>query len=282
MTGPASRPVPPPRLGRQIGGLVFDIGAPIAVYYVLRGAGVSSLPALAAGAVLPALGALWQLAVRHRVDMIAVVVLATVAGSLAVSVIVHTPRFLLARDGLITGIWGAWFLATLAARRPAAFLFARPLLEGRRVFAVTSWDALWDAEPRFRRIWRVATVCWAAGLLADAVIRMVMAYTLPVDVVPGLGGALYPVTFIVLQLITNVYYQLAGLNRLLGARWLAAAAPGPAGTAAGRGGPGRSGSDAAPQQQDDEHDDDDDHDGADSDVHRSGSSQPALRAQPGG
>ncbi len=294
MTGPASRPVPP-RLRRQIGGLVFDIGAPIAVYYVLRGAGVSSLAALAAGAVLPALGALWQLAVRHRVDMIAVVVLATVAGSLAVSLIVHSPRFLLARDGLITGIWGAWFLATLAARRPAAFLFARPLLEGRRVFAVTSWDALWDAEPRFRRIWRVATVWWAAGLLADAVIRMVMAYTLPVDVVPGLGGALYPVTFIVLQLITNVYYQLAGLNRLLGARWLAAAAPGAAGTAAaappgpgpggapaGQGGPGRSGSDAAPQQQDDKHDDDDDHDGADSDVHRSGSSQPVLRTQPGG
>ena len=147
-------------------------------------------------------------------------------------------------DGLITGIWGASFLATLAARRPAAFLFARPLLEGRRVFAVTSWDALWDAEPRFRRIWRMATVWWAAGLLADAVIRMVitlpvdvvirivMAFTLPVDVVPGLG-ALYPVTFIVLQLITNVYYQLAGLNRLLGARWLPAAAPGAAGMAPG-------------------------------------------------
>ena len=53
MTGPASRPVPPPRLRRQIGGLVFDIGAPIAVYYVLRGAGVSSLAALAAGARAP-------------------------------------------------------------------------------------------------------------------------------------------------------------------------------------------------------------------------------------
>ena len=303
MTGPAPQPpqpVRPPRLRRQIGGLVFDIGAPIAVYYLLHGAGVSSLVALAAGAVPPALGALWQLAARHRVDMVAVLVLATLAGSLVISLIVHSPRFLLAKDGLITGIWGAWFLATLAARRPAAFLFARPLLEGRRVFAVTSWDALWDAEPRFRRIWRVATVWWAAGLLADAAIRMVVAFTLPVDVVPGLSGALYPVTFIVLQLITNVYYQLAGLNRLLGARWLPAAAPEAAGTApgvatgaapgpghgdqapAGRGGPGRSGSEAAAQQQDDEHDDDDDHDGADSDVHRSGSSQPVVRAQPGG
>ena len=268
---------------------MFDIGAPIAVYYALRSAGVPSLAALAAGAVLPALGALWQLAVRHRADMVAVVVLATMAGSLVISLIAHSPRFLLARDGLITGIWGAWFLATLAARRPAAFLFARPLMEGRRVFAVTSWDELWAADPRFRRIWRVSTVLWAAGLLADAVIRVVMAYTLPVDVVPGLGGALYPVTFILLQLVTNVYYQFAGLNRMLGARWLAPAGR-PDGTAgarpcgAGPGGPELRvpGSDAAAQQQDDEHDDHDDHDGADTDVHRSGSSQSVLRAQPGG
>lgn len=221
--GSAGRPAEAarsPRLSRQVGGLVFDIAAPIAVYYVLHGAGVSNLVALGAGAVFPALGALWQLAVRRRVDAIAVVVLATIAGSLLISLVAHSPRFLLARDGLITGIWGIWFLATLAARRPAAYLFARPLLEGRRVFAVTSWDELWAAEPRFRRIWRISTVMWAAGLLADAVIRVVMACTLPVDVVPGLGGALWPVTFIVLQLITNVYYQLAGLNRMLGARWL--------------------------------------------------------------
>jgi hypothetical protein len=86
---------------------------------------------------------------------------------------------------------------------------------------VRDWDALWDAEPRFRRIWRVSTVIWGLALLADAVIRVVMAYTLPVDVVPGLGGALYPVTFVLIQIVTNVYYQVAGLNRLLGARWLA-------------------------------------------------------------
>ena len=61
---------------------------------------------------------------------------------------------------------------------------------------------------------------WGLALLADAVIRVVMSYTLPVDVVPGLGAALYPVTFVVIQIVTNIYYQFAGLNRLLGARWL--------------------------------------------------------------
>ena len=61
---------------------------------------------------------------------------------------------------------------------------------------------------------------WGAGLLADAVLRVVMSYTLPVAAVPGLGGALWPVTFVVLQVVSNVYYHRAGLYRILGARWL--------------------------------------------------------------
>ena len=216
---PLGRPAGPVR---QLGLMLFDIGAPLALYYALRAAGLPPLTALALSAVPPAIGAAWQLAVRRHADPVALLVLGTVALSLILAVVVHSPRFLLARDGLITALWGIWFLATAvpgraAGRRPAAFLFARPLLEGRRIFAPVSWDDLWRTQPRFRRIWRVSSVIWGAGLLADAVIRVVMAYALPVDVVPGLGGALWPVTFVVLQVITNVYYQLAGLNRLLGA-----------------------------------------------------------------
>jgi hypothetical protein len=114
--------------------------------------------------------------------------------------------------------------------------------------------------------------------------------TLPVDAGPGLGRALYPVTCVLLPVITNVYYQRAGLNRIPGARWGrpgsqdGTAPPGrPAGGwPSGRERSGRKRSDAAAQQQDDEHDDHDDHDGAYSDVHRSGSSQSVPPAQPGG
>jgi hypothetical protein len=217
---PAAPAAAPASLVRQVAGLVFDIAAPIALYYGLRAAGLPSLQALAIGAVIPAASAAWVLIRRRRANMVALLVLGTIVASLIISVISHSPRFLLAKDGLLTSVWGIWFLASLRARRPAAFLFARPLLEGRRAFAVRDWDLLWDTEPRFRRIWRVSTVIWGLALLADAVIRVVMSYTLPVDVVPGLGGALYPVTFVVIQIVTNVYYQVAGLNRLLGARWL--------------------------------------------------------------
>jgi hypothetical protein len=202
-----------------VGLLAFDIGAPIALYYVLHAAGVSNLMALTASALLPAGGAAVKLARTRRVDTVALVVLATIVVSILVSVVAHSSRFLLAKEGIITGLWGLWFLATVPSSRPAAFLFARPLMEGRKLFEAPSWDLLWEREAQFRRIWRTSSVIWGLALLTDAAIRVVMSYSLPISVVPGLGGALWPVTFIAIQLVTNLYYHRAGLYRLLGARW---------------------------------------------------------------
>ncbi len=222
-TGPASPGTPaarPESLRRTLALLVLDIGAPIGVYYGLIGAGVSTLVALGAGALVPAVGVIVQLITRRRLDGVGGVVVVSVLATIALSLLTDNPRFLLAREGFITALWGLWFLATLRATRPAAFRLARPLMEGRRSFGQASWDELWATGPAFGRIWRVSTVMWGAGLLVDAIVRVLMSYTLPVAVVPGLGGALWPVTFIVLQVVTNVYYHRAGLYRMLGAPWI--------------------------------------------------------------
>jgi hypothetical protein len=209
----------PAKLPRQLAAFGFDIGAPIAAYYLLHAFGISNLVALGVGAIFPALSVGYGLATKRRIDTVSVLVLGTLAVTVLATIVSRDPRFLLAKDGLITGLWGVWFLASVWAHRPAAFLFARPFMEGRRAFAVRDWDLLWQCEPRFRRLWRVSSVIWGIGMLGDAVVRVVMAYTLPIRIVPGLSGALWPVTFVLLQIVTNIYYAVAGLNQMLGARW---------------------------------------------------------------
>jgi hypothetical protein len=150
---------------------------------------------------------------------------AALAVSAAFSLVTGSPRALLARDGLVTGGWAAYMYLSLLASRPLTFTVSRPLLEGRRVFdsatrtwvrpVSQSWDELWLRLPRFRRIWRICTAIWGTAILADAVIRIVMAYTLPISLVPGLGGALWPVTFVVLQVGTNVFFVRSGFWRIL-------------------------------------------------------------------
>ena len=208
-------------LGHQLALHAIEIVVPIALYYRLRGAGVSNLLALTAGAAVPACVALVSLRISGRLGAVWALVLASFVVSIIASLIAHNPRFLLAKDGLITGVWGVWFLASLAARRPAAYLFARPLMEGRRVFAADDWDALWQSQPRFRQIWRISSVVWGGALLVDAALRVAMSYSLPIHTVPALAGLLWPVTFVVIQVVTNVYYHHAGLYRIIGARWLA-------------------------------------------------------------
>jgi hypothetical protein len=205
--------------------LVLDMVAPIAIYYGVRGLGGSIWLALIAGGVVPAAGVLFGLATRRGADAMGFLVLAALGASAAFSVVTGSPRALLARDGLLTGAWAAYMYLSLLARRPATFVISRPLLEGRRVFdqssrrwvrpAARTWDDLWADVPQFRHIWTVCTVIWGTAILADAIIRITMAYTLPVNLVPALGGALWPVTFVLLQVITNVYFFQSGLWRIL-------------------------------------------------------------------
>jgi len=212
-------------VGRQLFTLGLNLAAPIALYYGLRAVGVGIYPALIVGAVPPLLSALVQIIRRDRVDSLGLFMMTMMLLSAGVSLLTGSPRFLLAKDGWLTGVSGVWMLFSARSQRPFTFLFARPLLEGRKVFdpaarrwaAPTgeSWDAVWERSPRFRRIWRVITVIWGAALLVDAAIRVVMAYTLPIDIVPGLGGALWPVTFVGLQVVANVYFWRAGFWHVL-------------------------------------------------------------------
>ena len=224
VSAPAARGKPgqrrPPRLSVQLGLMIVNIGASIAFYYVLRAFGISSLLSLTAGAVVSAVSTGWRLVVQRRLDPVNSLVVVTIGLSILVAVVAHSTRFLLARDGLITGVWGVWFAASAVAGQPAAFVLGRLFLEGRSAFTAGSWDKLWATNPAFRRIWRTASVIWGCGMLADAAARVVMSYALPVSTVPALAGLLWPVTFVLIQVVTNIYYHRAGLWQILGARWL--------------------------------------------------------------
>jgi hypothetical protein len=205
--------------------VVIDVAAPIAAYYGLRAAGASVWTALAAGTALSAVAVVAGLVRNRHLETMGILTLAALVLSSVLALATGSPRTLLARDGLLTAAWACYLYASLLAARPAPFVISRPLLEGRRVYdlgsrrwvrpSAASWDELWRQLPRFRRIWRVCTVIWGTAILADAVIRVVIAWTLPVSLAPGLGGVLWPVTFLILQVITNIYFYRSGFWRIL-------------------------------------------------------------------
>jgi hypothetical protein len=190
---------------------VLDLVAPIATYYALHAFGVHDYLALLLSAVIPGVNTLVQFARQRRIDSFGLFVMSMIVLSTAASLLTGSTRFLLAKDGWFTAVTGVWFFVSMFAGRPLSYVCARPLLEGRVGPKDVLWETLWERLPRFRRAWRVINVIWGVATLADAVVRVVMAYTLPVDLVPALGGAQYLVLFLVLQVVTTVVNLRVGM-----------------------------------------------------------------------
>jgi len=202
----ATPSTPAPRTSaRAIVRFVVDFGVPTGLFYVLRASGFGIYASLLIPAIVSALTGTVTFVKRKRFDGMSVYMATMMFGSVAVSLVSGSTRFLLAREAVLTGVTGIWFIASLWARRPLAYLFSKPLLEGRLRWP-SDWDSIWDSSPRFRRMWRISSLIWGVATLADAALRVVMAYTLNPDAVPGLGTLLYAVTTVVAIAATNVLY----------------------------------------------------------------------------
>ena len=190
---------------------VLGLVGPMVLYYALRAAGLSVFAALLVGALLPVVGLVVGLLRGRRPDAVSGFWSILLLLALGVSLVGGDVRFLLARDALVTATVGTWFLASAWTSRPLALVLSRPLLELMHRYPPGRWEQLWRDQPRFRTIWRRASVGFGIGTLADAAARVVMAYTLPVDLVPALSTALYLATSVVLLVAVNIYYARAGL-----------------------------------------------------------------------
>ncbi|MEU8377889.1 VC0807 family protein [Streptosporangium sp. NPDC048865] len=202
------------RAGRRAAAVLMlvDLVLPIALYYALRAADVGYVASLVVSSLVPGTGMVATLVRERRLDSVGLFMVTAMLVSAALSVVGGSPRFLLLKGALLMAVAGGWFLATARGPRPPALQFSRPLLEGRTGARDASWDGLWAASPRFRRVWRVSTVVWGAGALADAAVRVVIALTLPIDLAVGLGSLQYGVFTAVMLVIVNVYQARAGLH----------------------------------------------------------------------
>ncbi|MCC2274809.1 hypothetical protein LKL35_05055 [Streptomyces sp. ET3-23] len=176
--------------------LLLDVCVPLAGYYGLRAAGAGQWWALALSGTAPLLHTVWTLVRTRRIDSIGLFVLVTMALSAVMPLLTGSPRLLLARESWSTAAFGLWIVGSLLGRRPFLLDVTLKFLRGA---AARRWEESWANDPRFRRRLRLVTVLWGGAFLLDAAARVVMAYTLPVDVVPVAGAVLLVVLLIVVR-----------------------------------------------------------------------------------
>ena len=80
--------------------VLFDVVAPVALYYGSRSAGMSVYFALLAGAVVPGISTTVRLIKGGTLDGLAVFVMTTMLIGVGIALIAGSPRFLLAKRSL--------------------------------------------------------------------------------------------------------------------------------------------------------------------------------------
>ncbi|WP_160319766.1 VC0807 family protein [Curtobacterium sp. S6] len=181
---------------RLIVQLVVDVVLPLVVFYAMRSQGASVLMASVVSGAIPAARSIFSL-VRGRVDVMSLVVLSLFVVGTVIAYLEGDARLFFAKDGWLTGMLGLWIIFSLWMARPFMLHLGRAIAlakKGNR--SADEWEHRWHADLRFRHDLRFVSCVVGAVLMLDAVVRVFIAYTLPVDVVPAATNIQYVIMLV--------------------------------------------------------------------------------------
>ncbi len=151
--------------------VLFSIVLPLLTVQVLTHRGVSVVVALAAAAIFPLADGLSGIVRGRGFDPIGALVLCSLVAGIALTLLTGNPAFGLAQGSIVTLLFGAICLGSLAARRPLMFVLGKRYTTNGDPVAEARWDTRWEV-PQFRTAVRTLTVIWGVVLLAEALLRV--------------------------------------------------------------------------------------------------------------
>ena len=182
--------------------LLVDVAVPLGSYYLFKDAfGTSTFAALAWSSVVPALRTVWSAVKERSTNGLALLILVVNVVGLVLSFVSGDPRLMLAKDGAVSSTVGIGILVSVALGKPMMTAAMRPLMVKGDAARDAAWERLVSGavsgSVAFRRKERVFSVVWGVVLLAECVVRVVGAYTVPVDTMVWLGGVIMAVAMAV-------------------------------------------------------------------------------------
>ncbi|MFD8032630.1 VC0807 family protein [Streptomyces sp. NPDC059717] len=178
--------------------LIMDVAVPIGSYYLFKDAfGMSTLMALGLSSVVPAVRTVWGVVEARTINALAALILFVNVVGLLLSFVAGDPRLMLAKDSGVSSAIGIGILVSVAMGKPMMTAGMKPWLVKGAADREAAWSRLQSASPAFRRAERVFSVVWGVVLLVECVVRVVGAYTLPVDTMVWLGSVVLAVAMVI-------------------------------------------------------------------------------------
>ncbi|WP_329122815.1 VC0807 family protein [Streptomyces sp. NBC_01465] len=189
---------------KNFGPLIVDAVIPTAGYYLLKHEGMSTVSALAWSSVVPAARTIWGLIKERQLNGLAALMLVVNVVGLALTFLTGDPRLMLAKDSAVSSTVGIGILVSVALGRPMMTAGLKPWLVKADSAKSEAWDRLSAESTAFRRIESRFSLIWGTALLGECVVRVVGAYTLPVDTMVWLGGVFTGGAILIAMVIGSV------------------------------------------------------------------------------
>lgn len=172
-----TEPATPNRARELMRGIGLDVGLPFVVYFAVQLTGGSTFHALLAGAIAAGARTVWVAVRSRKLDLFSGFLLGTFAAGLALTFATGDARFVLLKDSATSMAVGAAFVISCMVGKPLAYYAARR-------FGTPAGAGAID------RRWYRFSMIWGVTLLADAIIRGIVAYTLPLSIAGDLSQIL--------------------------------------------------------------------------------------------
>src|SRR5215469_1002333 len=199
-SGSDVKPINRPPIGNIAWGIVLNAVFPVILYQLSkRYYSPSEFTALVVAALFPIGKSGFELIYRRQLDPISILVLLGIGADSVALLFGGSPRLLLVRESLITGVFGLACFLSLLLPRPMMFYFARYFIAGTDPARTTRFNAAWQF-PEVRFCHRLITMVWGCVFAGELILRIVLIYNLPAALVlvisPIVIGALTIVTMI--------------------------------------------------------------------------------------
>ena len=118
----------------------------------------------------------------RSVSIIAAVSLAAILTGLGLAFATGNALYAILKDSAFTLVFSLLFLGSLASSQPLVFRLYRQMLDRS---AEAALQAVWNERAAFRSAFRLMTLVWGLGLLGEALLRVMVSFTLPVRTAAG-------------------------------------------------------------------------------------------------
>lgn len=162
--------------------LALDVVLPLVAVQTGLHAGLTPVVALAVAALFPLADTVLGIVQSRSVSIIAAVSMVAILTGLGLAFTTGNALYAILKDSAFTLVFSLLFLGSLASSQPLVFRLYRQMLDPS---AGAALQGVWNERAAFRSVFRLMTLVWGLGLLGEALLRVLVSFTLPVRAAAG-------------------------------------------------------------------------------------------------